>query len=63
MKNVRLILSYIGTSYLGWQKTKMGPSIEQTLEAALETILQKVTLQAAAERMQECMQRDKSSIF
>ncbi len=34
-----MILSYEGTSYLGWQKTKEGPSIEGALEKALCTLL------------------------
>ncbi len=34
-----MILSYEGTSYLGWQKTKEGPSIEEALERALSTLL------------------------
>jgi len=34
-----LILSYEGTSYLGFQKTKEGPSIEASLEKALSTLL------------------------
>jgi tRNA pseudouridine38-40 synthase len=49
MKNIRLLLAYEGTCYLGWQKTGMGPSIEETLEKALSQILQhKVKLQAAS---------------
>lgn len=43
------MLSYLGNSYLGWQKTKMGDSIEESLEIALQTILQEpITLQAAS---------------
>ena len=49
MRNVKMILSYCGTAYLGWQKTNCGPSIEETLEQALQTILQHpVKLQAAS---------------
>lgn len=33
--NVKIVLSYEGTHYLGWQKTKMGPSVEEALEKAL----------------------------
>ena len=44
-----MILSYEGTNYLGWQKTKMGPSIEETLEKALSQVLRHpVKLQAAS---------------
>lgn len=47
--NVKLRLTYDGTAYFGWQKTDKGPSIEQTLENVLETILQQqVKLQAAS---------------
>ena len=49
MKNIKLILSYEGTNYLGWQKTKMGPSIEETLEKSLQQVLRHpVKLQAAS---------------
>lgn len=47
--NVKLIVSYEGTHYFGWQKTKTGPSIEEELEKALTIILrQTVSLQAAS---------------
>ena len=49
MKNIRLILAYDGGPYLGWQKTKEGPSIEETVQGVLERILQEpVHLQAAS---------------
>ncbi len=49
MKNIKLVIAYDGTSYLGWQKTGNGPSIEESLEHVLEQILQHpVTLQAAS---------------
>jgi tRNA pseudouridine38-40 synthase len=49
VKNIKLIVAYDGTSYLGWQKTSEGPSIEESLERILGMILQhKVTLQAAS---------------
>ncbi len=45
----KLIISYEGTNFLGWQKTTEGPSIEQSLEDALQKILQeKIRLQAAS---------------
>ncbi len=48
-KNLKLIVAYEGTHYLGWQKTNTGKSIEETLQRALEQVLQeKVTLQAAS---------------
>ena len=49
MANIRLLLAYEGTHYLGWQKTRMGPSIEQSLEVALATIFHtQFSLQAAS---------------
>ena len=48
-KNIKLILAYEGTHYLGWQKTAMGPSIEEELEKVLAQILRHpVKLQAAS---------------
>lgn len=45
-----MILSYEGTRYLGWQKTEMGPAIEESLEKVLRQILRvdKISLQAAS---------------
>lgn len=49
MKNIKLTISYLGTPFLGWQKTKMGPSIEEALEKAIAQILrEEVQLQAAS---------------
>lgn len=48
-RNICLILAYDGAAYKGWQKTSMGPSVEETLQHVLEKILQqKVVLQAAS---------------
>lgn len=47
--NIKLHLAYDGSSYLGFQKTKEGPSIEGSLEQVLEKILQhEISLQAAS---------------
>lgn len=47
--NIKLVVAYDGFGYLGWQKTLMGPSIEETLQHALEQILQHpAPLQAAS---------------
>jgi len=50
--NIKLLIAYDGTPFLGWQKTKNNDtpaSVEEALEKALETILQhKVKLQAAS---------------
>ncbi|MBS0605180.1 MAG: tRNA pseudouridine(38-40) synthase TruA [Verrucomicrobia bacterium] len=49
MFNIKLVIAYFGVSYAGWQKTKMGPSIEEVLEQTLARILQhEVKLQAAS---------------
>lgn len=47
--NLKLIVAYDGTRYLGWQKTPEGPSIEQSLQSVIEQIVQHpVQLQAAS---------------
>ena len=47
--HLALLLAYDGTAYYGWQKTKEGPSIEASLEAALSQIFQQpIELQAAS---------------
>ena len=47
-RNIKLILAYEGTQYLGWQKTISGRRIEEELEKAVTQILQHpVNLQAA----------------
>lgn len=47
--HIQCTIAYDGTHYLGWQKTKEGPSIEEELEKALEQVLQeKLSLQAAS---------------
>jgi tRNA pseudouridine38-40 synthase len=44
-----LTVSYLGTSYFGWQKTKSGPSIQEEIEKACSRILQEtVTCEAAS---------------
>ncbi|MGE3954858.1 MAG: tRNA pseudouridine(38-40) synthase TruA [Parachlamydiales bacterium] len=49
MINLKGIVAYDGTAYLGWQEVGMGPTIEGTLQAVLEQILQHpVSLQAAS---------------
>lgn len=49
MKNVKLIVAYDGSCYLGWQEIISGSSIEATLRKALEKFLQHpVYLQAAS---------------
>lgn len=49
MKNIKLVMAYDGSAYLGWQKTNTGPSIEAALQAVLEKVLQEeISLQAAS---------------
>ncbi len=49
MFNVKLILSYNGSQYLGWQKNHTDPTIELAMERALTQILRhEVILQAAS---------------
>lgn len=48
--NYRLILSYDGTGYFGWQKTRSGPSIQEELEKALFRITGETALPEAASR-------------
>ncbi len=48
--NIKLTIAYDGSCYLGWQKTKNGPSIESTLEEVLVQILQEPCVLQAASR-------------
>ncbi len=49
MKNLKLTIAYEGTNYLGWQKTKIGPSVEEELEKAASQIVQHpIQFQAAS---------------
>lgn len=48
--NIKLILTYDGTGYFGWQKTKTGPSVQESLEKALFQILRTPVSTEAASR-------------
>jgi tRNA pseudouridine38-40 synthase len=49
MHNIKLVISYFGAPFAGWQKTPMGLTVEESLEGALKTILQHdIALQAAS---------------
>lgn len=50
MFHYKLLLSYDGTHYFGWQKTRMGPSIQGCLEKAVGQITQENVLLEAASR-------------
>lgn len=45
-----LTVSYDGTNYCGWQRQKNGPSVQQTLEERLETLLQQPVRVTGASR-------------
>lgn len=38
MRNIRLIIEYDGTKYLGWQKQKIGKTIQGTIEEAIKEL-------------------------
>ncbi|MCK5392605.1 MAG: tRNA pseudouridine(38-40) synthase TruA [Deltaproteobacteria bacterium] len=38
MRNIKIIVEYEGTNYYGWQKQPEGPTIQETIENALENI-------------------------
>ena len=38
MRNIKLIIEYDGTNYLGWQRQPQGITIQEVLENALEEI-------------------------
>jgi len=38
MRNIKLIIEYDGTNYLGWQRQPQGDTIQEVLETALERI-------------------------
>jgi len=38
MRNLRLIIAYDGTGYVGWQTQPNGPSVQTTLEAAIRRL-------------------------
>lgn len=47
--NLKCVIAYLGTRYFGWQRTRMGPSIEESVEKSLQQFLHHpLTLQAAS---------------
>jgi tRNA pseudouridine38-40 synthase len=38
MRNIKLTVEYDGTNYLGWQRQKRGPTIQESIETAIEKI-------------------------
>ena len=48
MRNIKLVIAYDGTNYLGWQRQKTGPTIQGDLEETLARLVgHKVRLRAA----------------
>jgi len=43
MRRIRLVIAYRGTNYSGWAKQDGDPTIQETLEDALEKVVQKRT--------------------
>ncbi|NLZ38984.1 MAG: tRNA pseudouridine(38-40) synthase TruA [Firmicutes bacterium] len=50
MKNIKLILSYDGTNYCGFQRQKNGITIQEKLEQAIQTVFGKAIRLTAAGR-------------
>lgn len=50
MENIKLVLEYDGTNFVGWQVQLNGPSIQEELEKALGQILQEPVTSVAAGR-------------
>jgi tRNA pseudouridine38-40 synthase len=50
MRNIKLVLEYDGTNYVGWQIQPNGPSIQEHLQKALHQILQEDVQAVAAGR-------------
>ena len=50
MHNIKLVIAYDGTNYLGWQKTPIGKSVEGVLQQVIEQIVQHPILLQAASR-------------
>ena len=50
MENIKLVLEYDGTDFIGWQVQPNGPSIQEELERALGQILQEPMTTVAAGR-------------
>jgi len=38
-RNIKLILSYLGAPFKGWQKSSLGPTVESTLQEALQKLI------------------------
>ncbi len=50
MPRYKALLSYDGTRYFGWQKTRSGPSIQEALQSALQKVTRNEILPEAASR-------------
>ncbi len=38
MRNIKIVIEYDGTNYLGWQRQPQGPTVQQEIEDALKNI-------------------------
>jgi tRNA pseudouridine38-40 synthase len=50
MRNIKLVIEYDGTNYVGWQDQPNGPSIQREVESALAQMLQEPVTTVAAGR-------------
>lgn len=41
MRNIKLLIEYDGTNYVGWQRQENGKSVQGEIESALQRVLQK----------------------
>jgi tRNA pseudouridine38-40 synthase len=47
----RAVVAYDGTRYQGWQAQRSGPTVQQTIESALSTVLREPIRISAAGRV------------
>ena len=50
MRNIKLLIEYDGTNYVGWQRQAAGRSIQEEIERVLSQILQETIIVAGAGR-------------
>ena len=56
MKNYKMIITYDGTRYYGWEHQ---PTTDMTIQGKLESVLSAMTgTEVEEEQMPECMQRE-----
>lgn len=62
MPSFKALLSYDGTAYFGWQKTKTGPSIQESVSQAIHRITGETVLPEAASRTDRGVHAEGQSI-